>query len=121
MKVTDIKFTPYSNPRSPKLKGFASVEFDGQAWCNGWKLWEGKNGLWVSSPQTIDTKKSNFDVTPPKFSWRDMWFFTEFSDDLRDEVTEKVIDAAVAARENPSQGGEKPKKRKSLSSAFDDD
>jgi len=120
----EVRAYPVDEPKG-NTKGFASVTIDDTFGAHGIKIVEGKNGLFVSMPQTKDTKGEYRDIFHPvttegREAIRDA-VLTEFSVALEEKVAQKestvqqLQDSARAAKEKtgPSAGKEpKDKTRK---------
>ena len=60
----EVRAYPIAEPKG-STKGFASVTLDGMFGAHGISIVEGKNGLFVSMPQTRDAKNEYRDVFHP--------------------------------------------------------
>ncbi len=57
MKVTKVKVKKFE---SGALKGFADVEFEGVLTIKGFKIMDGKDGLWVGNPSQENKKDGKY-------------------------------------------------------------
>lgn len=63
MKITNIKI--FENKNDSKLKAFASIELDNEFVVTGLRVVDGKNGLFVSMPQSKDKEENWYDIAFP--------------------------------------------------------
>ena len=82
MDITEVKIRKYENNAT---KGFASITFDDALVVTGLTILEGKNGLFVSMPQTKGKDSDG------KERWFDIVFPT--SKDGRQAITDAVLEA----------------------------
>ncbi len=82
MNITEVKIRKYENNAT---KGFASLTFDDALVITGLTILEGKNGLFVSMPQTKGKDAEG------KERWFDVCFPT--SKEGRQAITDAVLEA----------------------------
>lgn len=63
MNITEVRITKLNG--ESKTKAFANITFDGSFVVSGVSVIEGKNGLFVSMPQTIGKDKKYYDTCYP--------------------------------------------------------
>lgn len=80
MKITETRVYPLSNKDS-NLKAFASITIDNAVCITGIRIVEGKNGLFMSMPQSKDNDGEYHDVVFP------------VTRDTREEIQNAVLDA----------------------------
>jgi stage V sporulation protein G len=100
---TDIKVRPMDNMKN--LKAFVDVVIAENFVCKGFKVMDGRNGLWVAMPSRLNTKSNEYeDIFHPITSeGRQMLF------DLVLTKYEKVLEEqqnAPAPAENNNSGQE---------------
>lgn len=86
MEVTNVKVFPQEGSA---LLAFCSVELDKELVITGVKLMEGRKGKFVSMPQSQGKDKNYYDIVFP------------LSKELREEITDAVIDAYEAEMDKP--------------------
>lgn len=74
---------------SGSLKGFAKVTIDGTITTDGWKIFEGTNGLFVTPPSV----KRNGDEA----KWDNTIFFEDYDAEAKSSATKSAIEAVVLA------------------------
>jgi stage V sporulation protein G len=115
----EIRAYPIAEPKG-STKGFASVTVDGMFGAHGISIVEGKNGLFVSMPQTKDAKGDFRDIFHPvtkegREALNDA-VLTEFAVALdamvvqKESTLGKMREAAAAAKAAPAAGKE-PKEK----------
>ena len=117
----EVRAYPISEPRG-NTKGYANVSVDGQFALNGISIVEGKNGLFVSMPQTRDGKGNYRDVFHPVTAEGSETLrgavLKEFGAALeemvvkKESVLEKMREAAAAVKQAPTPSAEKGAKEK---------
>ena len=118
----EIRAFPIAEPKG-NIKGYASVTIDGMFGAHGISVVEGKNGLFVSMPQTKDAKGEYRDIIHPVTSdgrkvLNDA-VLAEFSVALdamveqKESTVQKLRDAASAAKEKTVPAAGKEQKEKS--------
>ena len=120
----EVRAYPIAEPKG-NTKGYASVTIGGMFGAHGISIVEGKNGLFVSMPQTKDAKGEYRDIFHPVTSEGrkalNEAVLEEFGAALDEMVTQKestvqkLRDAASAAKEKsaPSAAREPKEKKKS--------
>jgi stage V sporulation protein G len=120
----EVRAYPLAEPKGA-TKGFASVNIDGMFAATGISIVEGKNGLFVSMPQTRDTKGEYRDLFHPitKESREALngAILAEFGVALDEMVVQKESTlnkiresaAAVKGQSAPAAGKEPKEKKKS--------
>ena len=115
----EIRAYPFPEPKG-KTKGFASVTIDGVFGVHGISVIEGKNGLFVSMPQTKDSKGEYRDIFHPitsdgRRALNDA-ILGEYAAALdalvteKESTLEKLREGARAAKERPApENGEAAK------------
>ena len=120
----EIRAYPISEPKG-STKGFASVNIDDTFGVHGISIVDGKNGLFVSMPQTRDRSGNYRDIFHPvtkegRQQLNDA-ILNEYAAALDSLVTEKestvakLREAATAAKERPAPDKEAPAKAKGKS------
>lgn len=84
MKITEARVYPLSNKDS-NLKAFASITIDDVVCITGIRIIEGKNGLFMSMPQSKDNEGEYHDVAFP------------ITKDAREAIQDAVLDEYEAA------------------------
>jgi len=120
----EIRVYPIAEPKG-NTKGYASITVDGMFGAHGISIVDGKNGLFVSMPQTKDAKGKYRDLFHPVTSeGRDALLaavLSEFGVALDAMVTQKestiqkLRDAATAAKEKTAPAAAKEPKDKKRS------
>ena len=120
----EIRVYPIAEPKG-RTKGYASINIDGLFGVNGISIVEGKNGLFMSMPQTKDAKGDYRDLFHPVTSEGRIALqgavLAEFGAALdemvsqKESTVQKLRDAASAAKEiiMPAAGKEPKEKKKS--------
>jgi stage V sporulation protein G len=115
----EVRAHPIAEPKG-NTKGYASVTVDGLFGAHGISIIEGKNGLFVSMPQTRDGKGDYRDIFHPVTSegrkaLQDA-VLTEYAAALdamvtqKESTVQKLRDAATAAKGQTAPGaGREPK------------
>lgn len=80
MNITEVRINKVTSDKT-KTKAFANVTFDGTFVVTGISVIEGKNGLFVSMPQTIGKDKKYYDTCYP--------LTKEFRETLSNKVLEE--------------------------------
>ena len=80
MKITETRVFPLSKKDS-NLKAFASITIDNAICITGFRIVEGKLGLFVSMPQSKDNEGEYLDVAFP------------ITKEAREEIQDAVLDA----------------------------
>lgn len=80
MKITETRVYPLSNKDS-NLKAFASITIDDAVCITGIRIIEGKNGVFMSMPQSKDNEGEYHDVAFP------------ITKEAREEIQDAVLDA----------------------------
>lgn len=80
MKITETRVYPLSNKDS-NLKAFASITIDNAVCITGIRIVEGKNGLFISMPQSKDNDGEYHDIVFP------------VTRDTREDIQNAVLDA----------------------------
>lgn len=97
MKVTKVYFHEVSTSNS--LLAFANVEFDGEITCKGFKIFNGKNGLFAKVPQ-----EKNGDAWYDTIRFSDEKYYQEGNSETHPILT-AIIDRWKSYKESsPSQG-----------------
>ena len=91
MKITEARVYPLSNKDS-NLKAFASITLDDAVCITGIRIIEGKNGVFMSMPQSKDNEGEYHDIAFP----------------VTKEAREKIQDAVLDAYEDAA----KPKRKR---------
>ena len=115
----EVKAYPIAEPKG-NTKGYASVTVDGMFGAHGISIVEGKNGLFVSMPQTKDAKGEFRDIFHPVTSEGRKALndavLTEFGialDDMvvqKESTVQKMREAAAAAKvQSAPSAGKEPK------------
>ena len=84
MKITEVRVYPLSNKDS-NLKAFASITLDDAVCITGIRIVEGKNGVFMSMPQSKDNDGEYHDVAFP------------ITKDAREAIQDAVLDEYEAA------------------------
>jgi stage V sporulation protein G len=120
----EVRAYPIKTPKG-STKGYASVTVDGMFGAHGIGIVEGKNGLFVTMPQTKDAKGGYRDIFHPvtaevRKALQDA-VLSEFGDALDEMITQqestvqKLRDAASAAKEKTAPAAAKEPKNKKRS------
>ena len=117
----EVRAYPIAEPKG-STKGYASVTLDGLFGAHGIAIKEGKNGLFVSMPQTKDAKGEYRDIFHPTTSEGrtalQNSILSEFSVALdamvtqKESTVQKLRDAASAAKEKTAPVAAKDKTAK---------
>lgn len=107
----EVRAYPIAEPKGI-TKGYASVTIDGMFGAHGISIIEGKNGLFVSMPQTKDNKGNYRDIFHPVTSEArkelNGIILSEHSAALEsliakhESTLDKIREGAKAAKENPA-------------------
>ena len=84
MKITEVRVFKLGNQES-SLKAFASITIDDAVCITGIRIVEGKNGLFMSMPQSKDNEGEYHDVVFP------------ITKDAREAIQDAVLDEYEAA------------------------
>ena len=84
MKITEVRVFKLGNQEST-LKAFASITIDDAVCITGIRIVEGKNGLFMSMPQSKDNDGEYHDVAFP------------ITKDAREAIQDAVLDEYEAA------------------------
>jgi stage V sporulation protein G len=117
----EVRVFPIAEPKGA-TKGYASVTVDGMFGAHGISIVEGKNGLFVSMPQTKDAKGEFRDIFHPVTSEGrkalNEAVLTEFGAALdamveqKESTLNKIRDAAKAVKEKAGPAAAKEKASK---------
>lgn len=80
MKITEVRVFPLSKKDS-NLKAFASITIDDAVCITGIRIVEGKNGVFMSMPQSKDNEGEYHDIAFP------------ITKEAREELEATVLDA----------------------------
>ena len=97
MKITDVRVNEYSNKA---IRGFASITIDYELVITGFRILEGKKGLFVAFPSQAGKDGEYYDTTFP------------LSKDIRTYISDEIL-AAYEAMDLPIEEEEKKQARKS--------
>lgn len=61
LNITNVRVTPFESRGA--ICGFATVEIDGCLVIDGWRIFNGSNGMWVSGPSKQDKKSGEWKDT----------------------------------------------------------
>jgi len=117
----EIRAYPIAEPKG-STKGYASVTIDGMFGAHGISIVEGKNGLFVSMPQTKDAKGEFHDIFHPVTSEGrkalNEAVLAEFSVALdamveqKESTLNKIRESAKNAKEQSTPAADKAKETK---------
>ena len=97
LSITDVRVTPFES--QSQVCGFATITFNDSLVTDGWRIINGRNGLFVSGP----SKKDKDD------NWKDTIFFLNKED--KEGMQERVITAYNEARGVKSGGSKSSSNR----------
>lgn len=103
LEVTDVHVFPFKEgPSMGKLKGFATVELNGQLLLRGLRIMDGKNGLYVGYPIDLFYRGEEFRT-----------MFTPITRQLREHIENCVLEkyqAAIAYSPESACGDSRPRR-----------